>query len=87
MHINTREEMRVYWLSQMKDGRTRFVLQAGILRFGAGMFGMFLVLSILGGRFTILRSILESILFAVIFGTIYGLLTWYFIRRRYGLSF
>ena len=87
MHINTREEMRVYWLDQMKDGRTRFVLQAGILRFGAGMFGMFLVAAILGGRLTILSSIFDSILFAAIGGTIYGLLTWYFVRRRYGLSF
>ena len=87
MHINTREEMRVYWLSQMNDGRTRFVLQVGFLRCGALVLGIFLVPSILGGRLTISSIIVDSLLMVVIGGTTSGLLAWYFIRRRYGLLF
>ncbi len=89
MHINTREEMRAHWLGEMKEGRTRFVLRAGILRFGAPMNLVLLIPLILGGgpRWTVSHTIMVYSLFTVTSGTIYGLLVWYFIRRRYGLSF
>ena len=87
MHLNTREEMRAYWLNQMKDGRTRFVLQVGILRAGVLCIAVFSIPSILGGRLTISSIVVNSLLIIVIGGTVCGFLAWYFIRRRYGLSF
>jgi hypothetical protein len=87
IHLDTPEETRAYWKRLMKNGRARFVVETGILRY-AGPFtiGALLIPQVLLGRSTTLRVIVESMLFAVVVGTAYGLFAWYYFRRKYRIT-
>jgi hypothetical protein len=79
------EEKRAFWLDQMKVGRAKFILRAGILAWGGQVGIGLLVFSIASGQATnhLLRVVIACASCAVVFGGLYGLNLWYYYQKKY----
>ena len=86
--MRTDEEMRELWFPLMKGGKLQFVLKRGI-PFGLLLAcGEALVQCFFGANhMKVSTALVVFPILAIVSGTMYGIFNWYYLRRRYRITF